>query len=143
MKRDAKDYSLGQALNEEEFYVEEVCDHLFVGNHRGLDLAGLSIRFRALEEEVTSQKELTISLDVYKLLRNRLSALSSGINWETRTTQIGSLSRRETHGCMEAMLSSIPSCMKAQAEEEISQLSRSFTVCPLGIYGSLVSTLLF
>lgn len=26
--------------DEEEFYVEEVCDHVFVGNRRGLDVAG-------------------------------------------------------------------------------------------------------
>jgi len=53
LKRDAKD-SLEQ---EEEFYVEEVRDHVFVGNRRGLDLAGLSTRVRALEDEVATQKE--------------------------------------------------------------------------------------
>jgi len=47
MKRDAED-PLEQALNKEEFYVEEIRDHVFIGNRRGLDLAGLSTRVRAL-----------------------------------------------------------------------------------------------
>ena len=88
MKRDAK-HSLEQALNEEEFYVEEVRNHLFVGNRRGLNLAALSTQVRALQDEVATQKKeitshkikidsledrvsgLTTSLVAYKLLRNR------------------------------------------------------------------------
>lgn len=86
MKRSAK-AALEQALNDEELFVEEVRGEPFVGNRRGLDLAGLSTRVCALEDEVASlQKEitllkvhntsledrvtsLTISLDTYKILR--------------------------------------------------------------------------
>lgn len=60
MKRDAKASSLEQALNEqkEKFYVEEVRDHLFAGDRRGLDRAGLSTRgVGALEDEVATREE--------------------------------------------------------------------------------------
>ncbi|KAA8892897.1 hypothetical protein FN846DRAFT_788650 [Sphaerosporella brunnea] len=85
MKRDAKD-ALGQ---EEELHVEDVRGELFVGNRRGLSLAGLPERVRVLEQEIASQKieiasqkiksasledrvsDLTSSLEAYKLLRNR------------------------------------------------------------------------
>jgi len=155
---DAKDYSLGEALNEGEFYAEEIRDHLFVGNRRGLDLASLSIRFRVLEEEVTSQKveitshkikisslegrvrSLTISLDAYKLLRNRF--ISTFKRDKLGNTQIGGLSRWETHGCMEAMLSSIPSCVKAQAEEEISQLSRNLNIRIISEHSAILREIL-
>ena len=86
MKEDAKD-ALEQAL-EEELHVENVRE-MFVGNRRGLSLAGLPARVRALEDENVSQKEeltshkfkitsledrvnsLTISLEAYRILRNR------------------------------------------------------------------------
>ncbi|KAF8246111.1 hypothetical protein K440DRAFT_500655, partial [Wilcoxina mikolae CBS 423.85] len=84
MKRDAKD-ALEQALQEEEFHAEDMRGNPFVGNRRGLDLAGLPERVRVLEQQVAEipslkikigsledrVSSLTISLDAYKLLRNR------------------------------------------------------------------------
>jgi hypothetical protein len=48
MKADAKD-AFEQALDE-ELYVEVVRGKMVVGNRRGLNLAGLSTRVRALED---------------------------------------------------------------------------------------------
>jgi len=46
--------------NKEELHVEDVRGKLFTGNHRGVNLAGLSTRVRALEDENTSRtQELT------------------------------------------------------------------------------------
>lgn len=86
MKKGAK-AAFKQALSEEELTVEDVRGELFVGNRRGLNLAGLSTRVCALEDEVASLKReitllkvhntsledrvssLTVSLDTYKILR--------------------------------------------------------------------------
>jgi hypothetical protein len=59
MKADAKD-AFEQALDE-ELYVEVVRGKMVVGNRRGLNLAGLSTRVRALEDVVASQKEKVTS----------------------------------------------------------------------------------
>ncbi|KAF8531573.1 hypothetical protein BDD12DRAFT_800063 [Trichophaea hybrida] len=75
LKKDAKD-ALGQALQEEELHVHDVRGELFVGNLRGLSfanfkdkkIASLEVKNASLEDRVSS---LTISLDAYKLLRNR------------------------------------------------------------------------
>jgi hypothetical protein len=95
MKSDAKS-AFAAALNQEQLEVEVVGDKFCVGNRRGLDLADLGVRFRLIEEEIVVLKEdnvalkednvvlkvkvasledrvtsLTVSLAVYKLLRNR------------------------------------------------------------------------
>jgi len=62
MKEDAKD-ALAQALKE-ELQVEDVRGKLFVGNRRGLNLAGFPARVLALEEEVTSLEVEVTSLEV-------------------------------------------------------------------------------
>ncbi|RPB04313.1 hypothetical protein L873DRAFT_1667159 [Choiromyces venosus 120613-1] len=49
-KRDAKD-AFGQALEEEEIEVKMVMGELYVGNPRGLGLAGVQERLRVLEEK--------------------------------------------------------------------------------------------
>ncbi|KAA8895182.1 hypothetical protein FN846DRAFT_912061 [Sphaerosporella brunnea] len=89
MKKDAKD-AFGQALQEaemaltgeEELHVQDVRGELFVGNRRGLSLAGLPERVRVFEQQVASLEvknaeipslkiKSDVSLDAYKLLRNR------------------------------------------------------------------------
>ena len=88
MKEDAKD-ALQQALKTDELHVEDVRGELFVGNRRGLNLAGLPKLVHELQDEIASQNSritifefkvasleervnsLTNSLEAYSILRNR------------------------------------------------------------------------
>ncbi|KAF8462297.1 hypothetical protein BDZ91DRAFT_797330 [Kalaharituber pfeilii] len=69
MKRDAKG-TLGQALQEQELHAEDMRGELFVGNRRGLNVAGLASRVGALELKTASLKQDKVEKDI-KLLRNR------------------------------------------------------------------------
>jgi len=56
MKEEAED-ALEHVLREEALYVEDVRGELFIGNHRGLDLARVSAEVRAVKDEIASQNE--------------------------------------------------------------------------------------
>jgi hypothetical protein len=80
MKRDAKD-ALGQALEQEELHVEDVRGELFVGNRRGLNLAGLPKRVHALEDRISSLETKNVSLENKNVsLEDRMRSVTSSLN---------------------------------------------------------------
>ncbi|RPA92491.1 hypothetical protein L873DRAFT_1709754 [Choiromyces venosus 120613-1] len=75
-KRDAKD-AFGQALEEEELEVKMVMGELYVGNPRGLGLAGVQERLRVLEEKDILKDTKIDSLEKNVTeLNNRVSTLT-------------------------------------------------------------------
>ncbi|KAA8902718.1 hypothetical protein FN846DRAFT_1022449 [Sphaerosporella brunnea] len=119
MKQAAKD-ALGQAL-QEELHVEDVRGELFVGNRRGLSLAGrlrvleqqvaeipsLKIKTASLEDRVSN---LTSSLDAYEFLRNRFIStfkrdkLASATEADTRLIAAGNASAHGGDAVVDALL---------------------------------------
>lgn len=83
MKKEAKS-SLGQALKEDEFYVEKDRGTIVVGNQVGLHYAGLPNEVASLEKLAQSEREKLARLKLSKdSLESRLNVLTLSIKSHT------------------------------------------------------------